>query len=414
MTKKKQNQEDADYSFEAVPVHARKPFWSIFFILLGFTFFSGSMSVGARLGNGLDFSGFVWAVLLGGLFLSAYAGMLAWIGSETGLSFDLLARRAFGRKGSYLPSFLIALTQIGWFGVGLAMFALPAAQVLGISPLPLVFLAGLCMTCSAYFGIRGMEIVSYVSVPLILILGGYSTLRALHDGGGLAAVFARHTGGLSLWTGIGLVIGTFVSGATATPNFTRFAAAAKSAVTAAVIAFFLGNSLMFVFGAAGGALTGKDDIFYVMEAQGLIVPALIVLGANIWTTNDNGLYNGGLSLSNLTGIRKRPLVVAAGILGTLVSVWLYERFVSWLTFLNAALPPIGAVLILEYFLHRNVFLEKEAPAYEINPGALFGVIIGFLAGTFLPWGFTSVNAMLAACLADLAYAKATGREKHKH
>ena len=121
---------------------------------------------------------------------------------------------------------------------GLAMFALPAAEVLGISPVPLVFLAGFCMTCSAYFGIRGMEIVSYVSVPMILLLGGYSTIRAVHDGGGIAAVFARHTGGISVWTGIGLVIGTFVSGATATPNFTRFAASVKSAVTAAVIAFF--------------------------------------------------------------------------------------------------------------------------------------------------------------------------------
>ena len=166
---------------------------------------------------------------------------------------------------------------------------------------------------------------------------------------------------------------------------------------------------MFVFGAAGGALTGKDDIFYVMKAQGLIIPALIVLGANIWTTNDNGLYNGGLSLSNLTGIRKKPLVIAAGILGTLVSMWLYEHFVSWLTFLNAALPPVGAVLITEYFLNREVFLKETEPADEINPGALFGVIAGILAGSFLPWGITSVNAMLAACLADFIYMKAKGK-----
>ena len=35
------------------------------------------------------------------------------------------------------------------------------------------------------------------------------------------------------------------------------------------------------------SFTGKDDIFYVMIAQGLAVPAIIVLGANIWTTNNN-------------------------------------------------------------------------------------------------------------------------------
>ena len=120
---------DADYSLEPVPQTARKKFWPMFFIMLGFTFFSASMSVGASLGNGLDFSGFVWAVLIGSLILSGYTGGLGYIGSATGMSLDLLAQRSFGRVGSYLPSFLISLTQIGWFGVGIAMFAFPASEV---------------------------------------------------------------------------------------------------------------------------------------------------------------------------------------------------------------------------------------------------------------------------------------------
>ena len=72
---------DADYSLEAVPNSARKGFWQMFFVMLGFTFFSASMSVGTKLGNGLDLSGFVWACLIGGLILSVYCGILAFIGS---------------------------------------------------------------------------------------------------------------------------------------------------------------------------------------------------------------------------------------------------------------------------------------------------------------------------------------------
>ncbi len=125
---------DADYSFEAVPKQARKGFWPMFAIMLGFTFFSASMSVGAKLGNGMDLRGFAWAVAVGGAVLAAYTGMLGWIGCRSGLSFDLLARRVFGTAGSYLPSALIAFTQIGWFGVGVAMFALPAAEVLHVPP----------------------------------------------------------------------------------------------------------------------------------------------------------------------------------------------------------------------------------------------------------------------------------------
>ncbi len=399
----KANHTDDDYSLEAVPHSARKKFWPMFFIMLGFTFFSASMSVGAKLGNGLDLSGFLWAVLLGSTILSLYTGSLGYIGCKTGMSLDLLAQRSFGRQGSFLPSALISLTQIGWFGVGVAMFAVPAAEVLGVHPMLLVVAAGACMTCSAYFGIRGLEIVSYVSVPLIAVLGVYSMVTATAAGGGLTAIFAKSAGQLTIFGGAGLVMGSFVSGGTATPNFTRFANSAKNAIITTVIAFFLGNTLMFAFGAVGGAFTGKDDIFYVMIAQGLLIPALIVLGANIWTTNDNALYTSGLGLSNITKIRKRPMVLAAGVIGTLTAIWLYNNFVSFLNILNATLPPVGAIIILDYFLHRENYAADRAVTKNINWGAILGVVAGALVGTLVNWGIVSINAMATACAIYLAF-----------
>lgn len=53
---------------------------------------------------------------------------------------------------------------------------------------------------------------------------------------------------------------------------------------------------MFIFGAAGAAAVGQADISDVMIAQGLLLPAIIVLGLNIWTTNDNALYASGWDL----------------------------------------------------------------------------------------------------------------------
>ena len=396
---------DADYSLEPVPQTARKKFWPMFFIMLGFTFFSASMSVGASLGNGLDLSGFVGAVLLGSVILSFYTGGLGYIGSATGMSLDLLAQRSFGRYGSYLPSALISFTQIGWFGVGVAMFAVPAAEVLHINPWVLVILAGVCMTGSAYFGIKGLEIVSYISVPLIAILGVYSMVTATAEGGGLVAIFAKSAGGLTLFSGVGLVMGSFVSGGTATPNFTRFANNNKNAVITTVIAFFLGNALMFAFGAVGGAFTGKDDIFYVMIAQGLMIPALIVLGANIWTTNDNALYTSGLGLSNITKIRKRPMVLVAGIVGTVTAIWLYNNFIAFLNILNATLPPVGALVILDYFLHKDRYASGAEVKRDVNWGSILGVAGGALVGNLVKWGIASVNAMAVACVIYLVFDK---------
>lgn len=397
---------DTDYSLEAVPESARKGFWNMFFVMLGFTFFSASMSVGAKLGNGLDLSGFIWSCILGGLILSAYCGLLAFIGSSTGLNMDLLCRRTFGVKGSYLSSLILGFTQIGWFGVGVAMFSIPAAQLLGVNAWLLTIAAGLLMTATAATGMKALEIVSYISVPLIVILGVYSMGTAAAEGGGLSAIFSQSAGTITLFTGIGYVIGSFISGGTATPNFIRFAKNSRIAVWTTVIAFFLGNTLMFCFGAVGGAFTSADDIFYVMIAQGLAIPALIVLGANIWTTNNNALYTGGLAISNITGVRMKITTWVSGIIGTALAIWLYWNFVGWLNILNCALPPIGIIVILDYFRNREKFRTVQ-PEAAINWFNLAGIVIGFVTANLLPWGIAALNAMAvaAACffLGELAH-----------
>lgn len=386
---------DDDFSFGVVPDSSRRSFWAVGFVMLGFTFFSASMSVGAKLGIGLDLNGFIAAVTIGGLILATFTGSLAYVGAKTGMGVDELARHSFGKYGSFLPSFLIAFTQMGWFGVGVAMFAIPTAELLGISPWPILLVAGGLMTASAYFGIKAIEIVSFISVPLIAVLGSYSMVTATAAGGGLSRIFAGSTG-MPVMVGVGLVVGSFISGGSATPNFTRFAKTPKSAVITTVIAFLLGNTLMFSFGAVGGAFTGKDDIFYVMIAQGLALPALIVLGANIWTTNNNALYTTGLGFANMTKRPKKPLVIIAGVLGTLCALWLYDNFVGWLSFLNATLPPIGTILVADYFLNRARYSEENT--MQVSWPAVVAVFTGAAAGWVVPFGIASLNAVVVALL----------------
>ena len=399
---------DIDYTNEPVPKSARKGFGAMFVIMLGFTFFSASMWTGVDLANGLDLKGFALALLIGGAILAAYTGALGYIGCDSGLSFDLLSRRAFGAKGSYLPSAMIALTQIGWFGVGAAMFAIPAAQVINpdstILPYLFVLLVGICMTASAYFGIKGLEIVSYISVPLIAILGTYAMVTATIQGGGLNAIFDKSTGGLTLFSAIGLVIGSFVSGGTATPNFVRFAKSNKTAVITTVIAFFLGNTLMFCFGGVAGAFIGKNDIFWVMIELGLGVWAFLVLGANIWTTNDNALYTGALGLANITGQKKKPMVIISGIIGTVAAMWLYNNFCNWLTILNATLPAVGVILVVDYFIDRAKYAADTEEPKGANWAAIIGVVAGAVVGNLtggniipgFTWGIAAVNNMVVS------------------
>lgn len=206
---------------------------------------------------------------------------------------------------------------------------------------------------------------------------------------------------MSVIAGAGLVIGSFVSGGTATPNFARFSKTALQSVIVTVVAFFIGNSLMFCFGAFSGVYVGGNDIFEVMVALNLTVFAIIVLGLNIWTTNDNALYTAGLGLSNITKVRKRPMVVISGILGTVTAVWLYNNFVGWLNILNCTLPPVGMIVVLGYFCHKEEYEKWDVIPRQVNWFAIAGVLIGAAVANLVPWGIASVNGMVIAAVCYL-------------
>ena len=403
---------DYDYTAGKVAQTGRKSNLSMFMIMLGFTFFSASMWVGQEMAVGLDFKGFLLAMLLGGVILGAYTGALGYIGAESGLTLDLLARKSFGTKGSWLPSAMISFTQMGWFGVGLAMFAIPVAkEIMGLDVTPehmpvlgyvLVAVAGILMTASAYYGIKSLTIISYVAVPMVAILGTVAMILAITRGdAGLVEQFSRGTKDLSVIAGAGLVVGSFVSGGTATPNFTRFAKNARVGLWVTVIAFFIGNSLMFLFGAVSSIYAGGNDIFEVMLNLNLFYVAILVLGLNIWTTNDNALYSCGLGLSNITGFSKKTMVLVSGLIGTVAAVWLYWNFCGWLNVLNCTLPPVGIILILSYFCNRKKYLDESMPVIAVNWFAVGGVVLGAVVANLVKWGVPAFNGMAVAAVCFL-------------
>lgn len=403
---------DTEFSLSAVPKAMQKQgLWAAMVVLVGFTFFTPSMTAGGNLGIGLSLSNFFLAVLFGNLFLGIYCGTLGYIGQKTGLSLDLMARHAFGSTGSYLPSAIISFTQIGWFGVGVAMFAIPVNSLTGVPVWILIVITGFVMTMTAYLGIKALAVLGSIAVPLIAILGVYSVNWGINEVGGFMNVFSESPAKpLTLAAGIGIVVGSFVSGGTATPNFSRFSKTPKVAVYATVIAFFIGNSIMMVFGAVGGAVTGVPDIFDILILQGLAIPAVITLGLNIWTTNNNALYTSGLGVSNITKIPMKPLVLVAGAVGTALAIWLYYNFVSYLSLLSGMIPPVGAVLIIHYFMNKQQYTNDEHVHSLVNIGNVAAVIIGSLTGILLDWGVAPINALVTASVICLISQTMTKRK----
>ena len=162
---------------------------------------------------------------------------------------------------------------------------------------------------------------------------------------------------------------------------------------------------MFFFGGISSVYVGGNDIFEVMINLGLFYLAILVLGLNIWTTNDNALYSAGLGLANIFGQKKKTMVLISGIVGTVLSVWLYWNFTGWLNILNCTLPPVGIILVLSFFMHREQY-KDVAVTENVNWFAVLGVVVGAVVANIVPWGIASINGMVVAAVCYLLGSKA--------
>jgi cytosine permease len=245
-------------------------------------------------------------------------------------------------------------------------------------------------------------VISYVAVPLVAVLGTVAMVMAVQRGDGtIVDQFAVSSGSLTIIQGAGLVVGSFVSGGTATPNFSRFAKNGKVGAVTTVVAFFIGNSLMFFFGGVSSIFVGGNDIFEVMIRLNLFYLAILVLGLNIWTTNDNALYSAGLGLANIFNQKKKPMVLLSGIIGTVAAVWLYYNFCNWLNILNCTLPPVGIILVLGYFMHKEDYVDDSKEIKIVDWFAVIGVVLGAVVANLLNWGIASINGMVIAAVCYL-------------
>ena len=398
---------DSDYPLSEVPNGARKGLFSTAILLFGFTFFTATMFAGGKIGMAFDFTTLLWAAVIGNLLLGLYAAVLGLIACRSGLNSVLMGRFCFGEVGSKLSDMLLGFTQIGWYAWGTATIAIVLVKILGLPegltiPLMVLFGFGFCLT--AFVGYKGLDLLSRIAVPAMLVLLVASLWIATRDIGGLAGLLAvEPSESMSLSVAITLVFGTFVSGATQATNWTRFAKSGRVAVLASLFGFFIGNGLMIVAGAYGAIVYQQPDVVEVLVLQGLSMAAVVMLFLNLWTTQDNTIYNFAAAGCNLlrTGKRKTVTLVGAGI-GTLLAIGgMYEMLIPFLILLGSIIPPIGGVIMADFFYgHRARYpklAEVRLPAF--NWVGLGAYLIGALSAYFSPW----VAPLVGIAVAVVAY-----------
>ncbi|MCF6745042.1 cytosine permease [Blastococcus sp. KM273128] len=379
---------DPDYPIDPVPRHARKSLFSLAVVLLGFTFFTPTMLAGAQIGAAFEVGTLIWVLLLGSAVLGVYVAAIGGIGARTGLTTVMMCRYSLGTTGAKLASLLLGGTQVGWYGVTVATLAGLTASALDWSgrgtEIALMVAGGAIMGVTAYYGYKGMYALSVVSVPLLLVLAGWVTWRSLEEVGGWSGLTAvEPTSTMTIAAAVTIVVGTFASGGTQAPNWTRFAKTPSAGFWACVVAFLIGELLMLGFGAVGAISFGEGDFVLVLYQLGLVGWGLVFLVANLWTTNDNTAYNFGVAGAEIANSRsKKPFVIGGVVLGTLLAITgIYDNLIEYLVWLGILIPPLGGVVIGD-FLAR---WRGGMPGASTLPAVEWRNLAAYVVAAFAAW-----------------------------
>ncbi|MFG6100717.1 cytosine permease [Leptothoe sp. EHU-05/26/07-4] len=395
-----------DYPLSAVPKTARKPFWSLCLLLMGFALTSTTLFAGGALGPAFSVPQLMTIIIIGNLILGCYCAALGYIASQSGLTTVLMARFSFGNVGSRWVDFIMGFTQIGWYAFTTAIVVQVLLELLGVPNqgflyMVLVLFFNYAFCATAYVGYRAIDWLSRLAVPAMLILVALSLFLAFRDFNG---TLPEPTGEINMGAALAIVIGTFISGGTQSTNWSRFADSGKSAIISTLSAFMVVNGILVFAGAFCTLVYGSEDLIKAMATQGILAGGVILLILNVWTTQDNTIYAFSVAGANMFRTRKRHGFVLGG--ATLALAFtlsgIYELLPQYLIFLGTVIPPVGGIIMVDFWLrHGGRFpkLSSRLPAFNWTGviAYVIGSIVAYVTGN-AGIGIGPVNGIVTAAV----------------
>jgi cytosine permease len=361
-------------------------------LAFGWGFLVTGLFIGGMLGSGQVFWPDIIAASFAGNFANFIIGALvAYIGYRTACNSGLLYQLVYGRIGAYVPVLIIAVLLIGWQGIVVGAFGAAWAGNSDSTTFYVVAIfAGLLFTATTYFGVRGLEYVSMPSVAVLVLVGLYAAWLNIDKAGGWAGFMELSTqraseseAPLTMLKAINIVIGSWIVGAIVMAEYARFARKAWVAIAIPFIVLIIAQWFLQIVGAFGGVVSGTFDFTQYLRAEGAFIMYVGIVGMSLalWTTGDANLY---LPVIQTSAVFKRPqhaMTVICGLLGTLVGLGIYQRFMDWIDLLASIVPPlIGPVIAHYYIVRRTRFAAEDLDNLPTwNPAAVIAYVAGAAA-----------------------------------
>jgi len=318
------------------------------------------------------------AIVVGGVVGNAMLGLAGAIGADARVPGMVLLRAPLGTRGSYLPTLLNVLQNLGWATFELIVIATAAAalsnRVFGFGAKPVWTVAFAVVTTlfalagPISFVRRWVRRFAFWAVLLSLVyLTGWAIDRvdvgALWDKPG--------EGGLSFWQGVDVMVALPASWLPLVADYTRFSRGRRAAFAGTGLGYLIPNVWLYALGAI--LLIGEPVDVMTTIAAGGIASAIALLALTVDETDEPfaNVYSTAVSLQNvLPGVPQRLLVLAAGALATVGALTIgLGHYLDFLYLLGSFFVPLFGVLLADWLLARAHYERADvfgAPAVRLE------------------------------------------------
>ncbi|MFK7776449.1 MAG: cytosine permease, partial [Saprospiraceae bacterium] len=259
--------------------------WVIAFIIAGMGFSLPILFLGSEVALGIGLKDALIAYGISTLVLTVLCVATTLIGNRSRLSTYMILRFPFGEEGARIINFIIGIILIGWFSVALELLAQAiqetSTEVIGMT-LPLwvvVVVASIFITVTTIYGIRSIEKLANIAVPILAVFLCYATYKALGQVTAITNLWdyiPSEESTLTLFTATSVLIGSSILVPILMADFSRFVYNDKQSLVA-VLGIIIGTPLVFIIAAITSIKTGEVDIIKIMKSLDLVVPAFILL-----------------------------------------------------------------------------------------------------------------------------------------
>ena len=398
-------------ALQPITAGEKQSWTSIMFIWMGGMISIPLLMVGAMmsqfftLGTTLLLTGAGFAVAIAMMCLTGS------IASDLGLPASVIATKGFGEMGSrLLISILIAVVQIGWFGIQTAMCAAAFVVLMnfvGVSfPFWLAALVwGIVMFTTAVYGYKLLKILNYIGVPALIAACLYAIFVAfaLTPDVNIFEAVPPLAGQMSETAALSMMIGAFAMGTIVVCDIARYAKSRMDTVKSSFLGVMPATLfMMFAGGATAAATGGTGDITMIFVHVGMPFFGMVVLIIATWTTNTTNAYTGGLAIMKIFNLKddRRPWVtMACGLLGTaLAMVGIMEAFQGIIATLGGILPPVAGVLIADYWIVGKAKKENFCNIPNVNWIGILSWAAGATVGLFFSFFSPALDGIVVAII----------------